>query len=53
MFGPIGLMVAGWGATHLGAHRSLLVCAAVSALSTVLALCSRKVRMLRVPATTR
>lgn len=50
LFGPVGVLLAGPAAVHLGAHRALLVCAALIVLSALLALLSRDVRTLRAPA---
>ena len=49
LFGPVGVLLAGPAAVHLGAHRALLVCAALIVLSALLALLSRDVRTLRAP----
>jgi predicted MFS family arabinose efflux permease len=49
LFGPVGVLLAGPAAVHLGAHRALLVCAALILLSSLLALLSRDVRTLRAP----
>ncbi|WP_240312473.1 MFS transporter [Janibacter anophelis] len=50
LFGPVGVLLAGPAAVHLGAHGALLVCAALIVLSALLALLSRDVRTLRAPA---
>lgn len=50
LFGPVGVLLAGPAAVHLGAHGALLVCAGLIVLSALLALLSRDVRTLRAPA---
>lgn len=49
VFGPVGVLLAGPAAVHLGAHTALLACAAVILASSLLALISRDVRTLRAP----
>ena len=49
VFGPIGVLVAGPAAVHLGAHPALLVCAGLIVLSSLLALLSPEVRTLHAP----
>ena len=49
VFGPVGVLLAGPAAVHLGAHTALLVCAGVIIASALLALLSREVRTLRAP----
>lgn len=49
VFGPVGVLLAGPAAVHLGARPALLVCAGLIVLSALLALLSREVRTLRAP----
>ncbi len=49
LFGPVGVLLAGPAAVHLGARPALLVCSGVILLSCLLALLSRDVRTLRAP----
>ncbi|WP_446667418.1 MFS transporter [Janibacter limosus] len=49
LFGPVGVLLAGPAAVHLGTQRALLGCAALILLSSLLALLSRDVRTLRAP----
>ncbi|APH03172.1 transporter [Janibacter indicus] len=49
VFGPVGVLLAGPAAVHLGAHTALLVCAGLIIASALLALLSREVRTLRAP----
>lgn len=50
VFGPVGVLIAGPAAVHLGARPALLVCGGLILLSAVLALLSPEVRTLRAPA---
>ncbi len=50
VFGPVGVLLAGPAAVHLGARNALLVCGGLIVLSSLLALLSPEVRTLRAPA---
>lgn len=49
VFGPVGVLLAGPAAVHLGARTALLACGGLIVLSSVLALLSPEVRSLRAP----